>query len=94
MEYCVNDSNRKTNDSFISSLKGETVILTQVYGVLSFCNISRESSVIYPVPYIKNKFFDDVKIIGAFNLKTIWLWVKRLQYLMYSLLTPTLSNEE
>ena len=33
-----------------------------------------------------------VKIIGALNLKTNWQWVERPQHLIYSLLTPTLSN--
>ncbi len=32
----------------MSNLKGETVISTQVWGLLSFCNISGEGSVIYP----------------------------------------------
>jgi hypothetical protein len=29
-EYCVKDSNEKTRDSFISNLKGETIILAQI----------------------------------------------------------------
>ena len=73
MEYYVNDSSRKTNYSFISNLKGEIIILNSSLWCIVILQYSRESSVIYSVPYIKNKFFDDVKIIGAFNLKTNWL---------------------
>jgi hypothetical protein len=32
----------------MSNLKGETFISVQVWGLLSFCNTSRESIVIYP----------------------------------------------
>jgi hypothetical protein len=32
----------------MSNLKGETVISVQVWGLLSFCNTSREGIVIYP----------------------------------------------
>ena len=35
------------------SLKGETVISIQVWGLLSFRNTSREGSVIYPKKIIK-----------------------------------------
>ena len=53
MKYCVKDSNENTNDSFMSNLKGETVISAQVWGLLSFYNTSREGSVIYPKKKIK-----------------------------------------
>ena len=36
------------------SLKGETVISIQVWGLLSFRNTLREDSVIYPKKYYKN----------------------------------------
>ena len=42
MEYCIKDINRKTHDSFISKLKGETVISTQVWDLLLFRNTSRK----------------------------------------------------
>ena len=47
-EYFIKISNKKTHDSFMSNLKGGTVISAQVWGLLSFCNISREDSIIYP----------------------------------------------
>jgi hypothetical protein len=49
MKYFIKISNRKTYDSFISNMKGETIILAQVWGLLSFFNTSRDGSVIYPI---------------------------------------------
>jgi hypothetical protein len=47
IEFFVKISNEKTHDSFMSNLKGETIISAQFWGLLSFFNSSREGSVIY-----------------------------------------------
>ena len=47
MEYSIKNNNGKTHDSFMSNPKSENVILAQFWGLLSFCNASREVSIIY-----------------------------------------------
>jgi hypothetical protein len=51
-EYFVKVSNRKTYDSLMLNLKGKTVISAEVWSLLSFCNTSREGSVIYPIFFL------------------------------------------
>ena len=46
MVYSIKFSNRMTNDNYISKLKGEIVISIHFWGLLSFCKISSEGSVI------------------------------------------------
>ena len=50
-EYTVK---KKPMKDLRQSLKGETVISIQVWGLLSFRNTLREGSVIYPKKYYKN----------------------------------------
>jgi hypothetical protein len=46
MVYSIKFSNRMTNDNYISKLKVETVFSIHFWGLLSFCQISSEGSVI------------------------------------------------
>ena len=58
MKYSVRISNGKPHDSFMSNLKGVTIISAQVRGLLLFCNTSREGSVSYPKKKKKsNKYY-------------------------------------
>ena len=54
MKYSVRISNGKPHDSFMSNLKGVTIISAQVRGLLLFCNTSREGSVIYLILFDKH----------------------------------------
>ena len=56
-------NNVKTHDSFISNLKGVTIILTQVWGSLSFCNTSREGSIIYPREKGEDNIVSSTKVL-------------------------------
>ena len=47
-EFFIKISNRETHDSFITNLKGVTIIWTQVQCLLSFDNTLREGNVIFP----------------------------------------------
>jgi hypothetical protein len=47
LEYSVKVSNEMTNDSYISNFKGETIFSIHFWGLLPFCQISREGSINY-----------------------------------------------
>lgn len=76
MKYSVKVNNEKTHDSIMSNWKSEIVILVQIWDLLSFCNISREGSLIYLIFY--NYYM--VYIIRIVLIVNNIVWITKKSY--------------